>query len=276
MRSQQTWYQSSDGAGPGMNTPAIPLPEYDPRAPNLVQTPANGVGGQGTGAQNLVEGLQAQNTFGNRIDNLQENVGPGVLGAIHNWMFNKAGSPEAAAHDAASYAGQVYNRPETMQYFSAHPSLLAAAEHDPVNFAMKLGKILDAHVAGATGQVPAGTTTQQTPAGPVTRPDDNPQYTDAVAKAFGATPQQAHAATQGHHYGTVEERAAAMQGISRYALRNIWEMQHYLNPAQRAQAEYMNMIRQDSMQKTPPDAARAQYEANLRAIQFNNPYLPQQ
>ncbi len=220
------------GAGPGMGSPSVPLPAYNASDPSLVATPANGVMGQGTGLTNMVESGGAQGAFDDRLSALR-NQAPGVPEAIGNFLFNKAGGSGAQAYDQKNYAGDVYSRPETQQYFSAHPSLLAAAEKDPVNFAMKLGPMLDASVATLSGTAQPGSITHQTIDGPMVKPDDNTAQTAAYAKAFGISDQHAHAVSQPHHY-TLPEFLHATEGLPIGALKNMWEMQHYLSPQQQA------------------------------------------
>lgn len=222
------------------------LPTYDPSAPSLVATPANGVMGQGTGLENWLDARGAQGTFDDRLSGLRS-VAPNTMSDIGNWLFHQAGGAADQLHQARSYAGATYARPEAEQYFSAHPSLLSAAEKDPVQFATKLGPILDAAVAAQNGTATRGTITHQTPDGMMVKPDDNVEHTNAVSKAFGVTPQQGHAMTQPHHY-TDAEWLHATEGMTNNQLQQIWEMQHYLNPQQQAMSTALSIAQKQAQE----------------------------
>ena len=250
------------------------MPGYDPTAPNLVNTPANGVQPQ-TGAdwlKNLIPnalGASPQSQFDRRVSMVGASP-HNALDAISNWWSNAPGTPEAKAYDAQENASATLRRPEAQAYFGQHPSLLAHAEADPVGFAQKLGPILDAAVSASKGGVQPGTIMHSTLDGPMGKPDNNPAMTNAHAAAFGVTPQVAHAATQPHHY-TDQEYLQVMRGTSRGALKNMWEMQHYLNPQQQAMSLALSMGAQQAGGKVL-DPAAAQYYKMLQAMATGGNY----
>ena len=241
--------------------PAIPLPSYDPSAPSLVghaNTPGVAqVDPQASGFSQWGQGAQATQDFNARAGKLAAANTPGPLAHVNNWLFGAGAAKDQFAQQ--SFAGDTYSRPEAKSYFSAHPSLLAAAESDPVGFAIKLGPILDAHVAAQNGTVQPGTITIQTPDGPMVKHDPNPPLTQSMAEAHGTHIQGAHAMLNPHAYND-QEWLAATAGMSRRAMKNIWQMQQHLSPQEKAQALLLGGAEQGAQGADPKSAAAIQLD----------------
>ncbi len=244
------------------------LPAWDPNATSLVGTPAGGTPPPKTGLPYITSGdwlpsHSPQAQFDSRMGDLAYSANPnkGVMDAIHNWMSGTT-DPNAVAGQQAEAR---YNSPEAKQYFAAHPSLLAAAEADPVNFAVKLGPILDAATARAQGKISTGQIVHSTIDGPMIKPDDHPEMTVALAKAHGITPQQAHAGSQSHHY-TEDEFVHAMRGATRGSMRSMWEMQHYLDPTNQAKALALGIGAQRAQAGGPGSDAAGEYYRYLQTL----------
>ncbi len=242
--------------------PAPALPAYDPNAGAYVDPTRSGLG-------NLVQG------FFNRqhAANISRTVDPGIPGAIANWMFNPVGGPAAQNYQDRVQATQTLNSDAAQGYLSAHPDQLTAAHADPVAWARSMGPIFEAAHLTATGQAIQDT---HVTANGEAKADPNPQMTKAIAEAHGVHPDAAHAIANPTAY-TTDQFVNATLGMTKGQMKNIWQMQHYLDPQQQAHLAYLSSLNKDyanAEKGNAPDAALQQYENALRSFTFNNPYLP--
>lgn len=230
------------------------MPAYDPNAAPLV---APGAAGDPTkNPANAATDTAFQG-------NLQaaDKVDPGLMGALHNWWSNEAGSPAAQAYEAKVNATSALRGPEATTYFAAHPSLQSQLQTDPLGTAMKFGKVLEARGKGLNGT--PGTVPVTTPEGTTYKTDSNAEHTAAVAAAHGVTPTQAHAMTQWHEY-TPQEWLHATAGLNNKQLSQMWEMQHYLNPAQQAMALSLSTAAKNAQGTGKSSAAQAELDSQLQ------------
>jgi hypothetical protein len=225
------------------------LPAYDPNTtmPAPRSNPALSPMG------NLVDPYSQTAPMQKQLNVLAGQVNPGVTGAIKNFLFNPIGGPAATDYNTSTQAASVYSNPDAMKYFSAHPDLMSAATHDPVNFAMKLGPILEAHAAEQAGtHQPGPPAVHQTPDGPMLKDNPNGAKTNAMANAFGVDHNTANIMANPYAYTTKEwVKAALASGITNNQLEMMWGMQHYLSPSEQAKADVSNVANA----QTAPNAA---------------------
>lgn len=184
-----------------------------------------------------------------------QQLDPGIMGALHNWWSNAPGSPAAEAYKAKAAAASTLRSDAAVQYMGQHPSLAEQMQSDPLGTALKLGPVIAARQNGTNGT--PGVHVLNTPDGPVAKNDSNSEHTQAVANLTGMTPVQAHAATQWHEYSPAEWLHATA-GITNNQLKQMWEMQHYLNPQQQALALSLSQASKDAQGTPEGSAARAE------------------
>lgn len=91
-------------------------------------------------------------------------------------------------------------------------------------------------------------------------PLDDPHMVDAVSKGTGAPAATVNAMINPHHY-TRDEFINAMENAPAYQVEALWNMQHYLNPQQRAAQAYSGELDQGITD------AQAEYDKALQTKQ---------
>ena len=254
----QSLYQQRQGAALAPTVTPTPAPAPAPTAPitpgpaayapggstlpafdNSYVPPARGSNSALTGLGNMLDPNSQAAPVERETANLRNAVDPGVSGAIYNWVANPVGGPDAQAYHERVAAGSVYADPNATSYFGQHPDLMTHAQADPMGFSKLLGPILEAHAAEQAGTHKPMPVTVQTRGGPEVHMSPNGAKTDAIAKGFNLPLDKAHILANPGMYST-QDFTNGIRGISRGAINNMWQMQHYLNPQQQAEAQYLS------------------------------------
>jgi hypothetical protein len=254
--------------------PWVP-PAYVPNAPSMVASPANGVAGDGTPFANAMGGMGADVGFQQRIEALQQNQ-PNVMDAVHNYLFNPVGSPEAKAYSDRVSAAKGISDAASNGYLAANPQVLAHLESDPVGGGNMLAQAFATAKAqrGAQGATPPSGVTMA-PLDGSAKHDPNPILTAAMAQHHGTTPDAVHAFTHTTQY-SLNDFLKATNGMTNGQITRMWAMQHYLSPAQQATATLLAAAQQQATAPNATNKARDEYKRTLEGASYNNPWLGQQ
>lgn len=243
LRSQQ----AATGAG---------VPQYTPGAPsNLGTTPAPGfqtIDPNASGFNQWDASQRNDTALQGVIGKAQSDVGAnyGPISDVGNWLFGAGGTP--AEYAAKKQANTLIGSNAMHDYLAQFPSMAHEMQANPMAFAQRVGPMMEA--ASAKPATPGVHTGVGADGMPYNKTDTNPALTDAFAAAHGVGRDAAHAGLETGQY-SLPEFLNAVRGTSRVAMKNMWEMQHYLDPKAQATATALAQSQQAALNEQQANAS---------------------
>lgn len=215
-------------ASPGTRAAAV---AQDPTASPLHKFVAGLFGGAGT--QSDIDALAAKTPVYSRLAN-----------------FVAGDDATKAAMDQRDQTAATYQRQDVQNWLAANPAHIKEAQAQPGPFGKALAGMLDV-MNQNKGNPPAVTADGS-------KVIQDPAKNQQIADGAGVHPDVAHPFTENHQY-TEDEFVGALRGKLNWGQASkLWQMQHYVPPAQQAAGQYLGLLAAQS------DQAEQAYNAGVK------------
>lgn len=229
---------------------------FDPNAPTAPGMPgtnaaAGAVAPGASGFHRFIDSAMGKYTVGRNVDAVTTQLGQPTSPFARLANFVGGDDATKAAMDQHDQIAQFYGKPEVQGHLRANPGDIALATAQPGPYAKALQAVMDLHAANAG--TPPATTSQGVPL-------SDPAKTAQHAAEAGVHTDVASHFTDPHQYSE-DEFVNNLRGKLNWGqAAKLWQMQHYVPPAQQAAGQYLGLL---AAQSDQAQHALANAPANL-------------